>query len=103
MELLSQGFNTWESYINAAEVLRTMFAYTADTQPAVSRGAKNAIFQIASINTPLVIGTLTYDTSNAKKTEDRIQCLRIIGSFIRKVCFLPHPFSLYWFGFNLFR
>ncbi|KAI7852315.1 hypothetical protein BDC45DRAFT_444103 [Circinella umbellata] len=84
MELLSQGFNTWESYINAAEVLRTMFAYTTDTQPAVSRGAKNAIFQIASMNTPLVIGTLTYDTSNAKKLEDRIQCLRIIGSFIRK-------------------
>ncbi|KAI9278936.1 hypothetical protein BDA99DRAFT_429218 [Phascolomyces articulosus] len=84
MELLSQGFNTWESYINAAEVLRTMFAYASDTQPAMSRGAKNAIFQIASINTPLVIGTLTFDTTHAKRTDDRVQCLRIIGSFIRK-------------------
>ncbi|KAI8142674.1 hypothetical protein BJV82DRAFT_613847 [Fennellomyces sp. T-0311] len=84
MELLSQGFDTWESYINAAEVLRTMFTYSADPQPAMSRGAKNAIFQIANTNMPLVIGTLTYDATHAKRTEDRAQCLRIIGSFIRK-------------------
>ena len=85
MELLSQGFNTWESYINAAEILRTMFVYSADPQPAMSRGAKNAIFQIAGTNMTLVIGTLTFDATHAKKTEDRAQCLRIIGSFIRKV------------------
>lgn len=85
MELLSQGFSTWESYINVAEVLRTMFVYALDTQPAVSRGANNAIFQIAATNMPLVIGTLTYDTTRAKKTSERIRCLKIIGTFIRKV------------------
>jgi hypothetical protein len=88
MELLSQGFETWETYINAAEVLRTLFIYAADTQPVmalVSRGARAAIFKISIANMPLVISTLTFDTMNAKTLEDRLRCLKIIGSFIRKV------------------
>ncbi|GAN10288.1 conserved hypothetical protein [Mucor ambiguus] len=87
MELLSQGFQTWETYINAAEVLRTLFMYATDPQPVmalVSRGAKTAIFEISVANMPLVISTLTFDTMNAKALEDRLRCLKIIGSFIRK-------------------
>ncbi|KAL7310276.1 hypothetical protein PS15m_009794 [Mucor circinelloides] len=87
MELLSQGFQTWETYINAAEVLRTLFMYATDPQPVmalVSRGAKTAIFQISVANMPLVISTLTFDTINAKALDDRLRCLKIIGSFIRK-------------------
>ncbi|RCI03449.1 hypothetical protein CU098_002139, partial [Rhizopus stolonifer] len=87
MELLSQGFQTWETYINAAEVLRTLFMYAADTQPImalVSRGAKTAIFQISTVNMPLVINTLTFDTMHAKSFEDRLRCLNMIGSFVRK-------------------
>lgn len=88
MELLSQGFQTWETYINAAEVLRTLFMYATDPLPAmalVSRGAKTAIFQISVANMPLVMSTLTFDTTNAKCLDDRLRCLKIIGSFIRKV------------------
>lgn len=87
MELLSQGFQTWETYINAAEVLRTLFMYATDPQPVmalVSRGAKTAIFQISDANMPLVISTLTFDTMNAKALDDRLRCLKIIGTFIRK-------------------
>lgn len=84
MELLSQGFSTWESYINAAEILRTMFAYASGVQPAISRGARNALFKIARTNMPLVIGTLTFDATHAKKIEERLRCLRLIGMFIRK-------------------
>ncbi|KAI9027633.1 hypothetical protein CLU79DRAFT_587740 [Phycomyces nitens] len=87
MELLSQGFSTWESYINAAEVLRTLFAYASDTQSSmasINRGAKQAIFHIAIANMPLVLGTLTYDTMHSKKIDERIQCLTMIGYFIRK-------------------
>lgn len=87
MELLSQGFQTWETYINAAEVLRTLFMYATDPQPVmalVSRGAKTAIFQISVANMPLVISTLTFDTMNAKALDGRLRCLKIIGSFIRK-------------------
>ncbi|CEI98608.1 hypothetical protein RMCBS344292_12713 [Rhizopus microsporus] len=56
MELLSQGFKTWENYINAAEVLRTLFMYATNSQPMmalISRGAKAAIFQISITNMPL--------------------------------------------------
>lgn len=87
MELLSQGFQTWETYINVAEVLRTLFVYATDPQPVmalVSRGAKNAIFQISAANMPLVMSTLTFDTTNAKTFDERLRCLKIIGSFIRK-------------------
>lgn len=90
MELLSQGFQTWETYINAAEVLRTLFMYATDPQPfmaLVSRGAKTAIFQISATNMPLVVSTLTFDTMNAKSMDSRLRCLKIIGTFIRKVCF----------------
>ncbi|KAI8388613.1 uncharacterized protein BYT42DRAFT_241066 [Radiomyces spectabilis] len=94
MELLSQGFSTWESYINASEVLRTLFQYASDKKPTmslVSRGAKGAIFEIAVTNMPLVIGTLTFDTMHCKKIDDRIRCLQIIGQFIRK-----KPILLYY-------
>ncbi|PHZ09781.1 WD40 repeat-like protein [Rhizopus microsporus ATCC 52813] len=87
MELLSQGFKTWENYINAAEVLRTLFMYATDSQPMmalISRGAKAAIFQISITNMPLVISTLTFDTAHAKSLEDRLRCLKIIGIFIKK-------------------
>lgn len=88
MELLSQGFQTWETYINAAEVLRTLFMYATDSQPVmalISRGARTAIFKISEANMPLVISTLTFDTMNAKALDDRLRCLKIIGTFIRKV------------------
>lgn len=88
MELLSQGFKTWENYINAAEVLRTLFMYATNSQPMmalISRGAKAAIFQISITNMPLVISTLTFDTAHAKSLEDRLRCLKIIGIFIKKV------------------
>lgn len=99
MELLSQGFETWETYINAAEVLRTLFMYAADSQPVmglISRGAKAAIFQISIANMPLVINTLTFDTMNAKVLENRLKCLKIIGMFIRKepVLLFPHVYSV---------
>lgn len=105
MELLSQGFQTWETYINAAEVLRTLFMYATDPHPVmalVSRGAKTAIFQISTANMPLVISTLTFDTMNAKSLDDRLRCLKIIGSFIRKVLLRILFFSWHTFFNNSF-
>ncbi|KAI9472282.1 MAG: hypothetical protein EXX96DRAFT_597308 [Benjaminiella poitrasii] len=99
MELLSQGFSTWEAYINAAEVLRTLFLYATDSQPLmalVNRGAKSAIFEISTRNMPLVISTLTFDTMRGKTAEDRLRCLKIIGTFIRRepVLFYPHVYGV---------
>ncbi|KAG1291009.1 hypothetical protein G6F66_008167 [Rhizopus arrhizus] len=87
MELLSQGFKTWETHIDAAEVLRTLFMYAADSRPTmahISRAAKVAIFQISIANMPLVISTLTFDTIQARSLDVRLRCLKIIGIFIKK-------------------
>ncbi|KAI7901630.1 uncharacterized protein BX663DRAFT_99571 [Cokeromyces recurvatus] len=99
MELLSQGFSIWETYINTAEVLRTLFLYATDTQPLmalVSRGAKTAIFEISTRNMPLVINTLTFDTIRGKTLEDRLRCLKIIGIFIRRepILLYPHVYNV---------
>ncbi|CAO3619841.1 unnamed protein product [Cunninghamella blakesleeana] len=87
MELLSQGFKIWESYINASNVLRTLFSYATNLSlqhQFIKQGAKNAIFNIAkSGHILLVIGTLTFDTANDKKIENRLTCLKIISFFIR--------------------
>jgi hypothetical protein len=88
MELLSEGFSTWEVYIKSAEVLRTLFAYTGDRHPSsvhINRTARTAIFNIANTHMPLVIGTLTYDMMNAQRMEDRLACMRVINMFARKV------------------
>lgn len=89
MELLSQGFKVWESYINASNVLRTLFSYATNLSlqhQFIKQGAKNAIFNIAkSGHILLVIGTLTFDTANDKKIENRLTCLKIISFFIRMV------------------
>ncbi|KAM3583827.1 hypothetical protein VKS41_003798 [Umbelopsis sp. WA50703] len=87
MELLAEGFSTWEAYIKSAEVLRTIFAYTGDrhsTSPQINRTARAAIFQIANNHMPLVVGTLTYDMMNAQKMEDRLACMRVVNMFARK-------------------
>ncbi|ORZ11171.1 hypothetical protein BCR42DRAFT_421704 [Absidia repens] len=102
MELLGQGFTTWEVYINASNVLRTLFAYANQKDPAptttsntsrqaIRQGANHAIFTIAKNNhMPLVIGTLTFDSTHAKKIDHRLGCLKIISTFIRK-----NPLLLY--------
>lgn len=90
MELLSQGFKTWEMYINATEVMRTLFMYATDSRPMmrfVISAAKTTIFQISIANMPLVISTLTIDTIQAKSLDTRLRCLKIIGTFIKKVNF----------------
>ncbi|KAG2186975.1 hypothetical protein INT44_003203 [Umbelopsis vinacea] len=87
MELLSEGFSTWEVYIKSSEVLRTLFMYAGDSQASslqINRTARTAIFHIANSHMPLVIGTLTYDMMNAQKMEDRLACMKVINMFARK-------------------
>jgi len=87
MELLSEGFSTWEVYIKSSEVLRTLFMYAGDSHPTslqINRTARTAIFHIANSHMPLVIGTLTYDIMHAQRMEDRLACMRVINMFARK-------------------
>lgn len=87
LELCGKGFSTWEPYFDAVAVVKTILglAIDSDTNVAALKAmAQKAIFQIASVNTPLCISTLTYDTNNSKKPAEKNGFLKLISLFIRK-------------------
>ncbi|KAG0324681.1 hypothetical protein BGZ99_001567 [Dissophora globulifera] len=87
IDLLAQGFASWQSYIRADAVLNTLFGMATDSHPSntlVCRRARRAIAQIAIINPPLFVATLTQDIMDAKKPADRMGLLRLISIFSRK-------------------
>ncbi|KAI8852658.1 hypothetical protein BC829DRAFT_414372 [Chytridium lagenaria] len=46
--------------------------------------SRQAIVQIASLNTPLFLSTITFDFSHAKASSERIGGLKLLGMFISK-------------------
>ncbi|CAG8660042.1 320_t:CDS:2, partial [Acaulospora colombiana] len=68
-------------------VLKTIFGYAIEIDTnvvTVKAMAQKVIFQIASINTPLCVSTLTYDSSHSKKPIEKNGYLKLISLFIRK-------------------
>ncbi|KAG0371101.1 hypothetical protein BGZ54_000045 [Gamsiella multidivaricata] len=87
IDLLAQGFATWQPFIRADAVLNTLFGMAMDTlpgNPLVCRRARRAIAQIAIINPALFVATLTQEIVDAKKPADRIGLLKLISIFSRK-------------------
>jgi len=69
-------------------VLRTLFslAIDSDTNVApVKAMARQALFHVASTNTPLFISTLICDTMNTKKPAEKKGYLRLVSLFIKKM------------------
>ncbi|KAF9962712.1 hypothetical protein BGZ70_007957 [Mortierella alpina] len=93
IDLLAQGFATWQPFIRSDAVLKTMFILAMDSQGGntlVYRRARRAITQIASVNPPLFVTTLPQEILDAKKPQERIRLLTFISIFSRK-----HPSILY--------
>ncbi|GJJ75514.1 hypothetical protein EMPS_07872 [Entomortierella parvispora] len=87
IDLLAQGFASWQPFIKADAVLKTLFSMAMDPQPnggVVSRRARRAITQIASVNSVLFVTTLTQEILDAKKPIERIGLLKLISIFTRK-------------------
>ncbi|KAF8935295.1 hypothetical protein BGZ58_005099 [Dissophora ornata] len=87
IDLLAQGFGSWQPFIRADAVLTTLFGMATDTQTSntlVTRRARRAIAQIAIINPALFVATLTQDIVDAKKPTDRMGLLKLISIFSRK-------------------
>lgn len=87
IDLLSQGFASWQPFIRADAVLKTLFLMAMDTQTAnslVSRRARRAIAQIALVNPALFVTTLTQDILDSKRPSDRSGLLKLISIFSRK-------------------
>ncbi|KAF9434871.1 hypothetical protein BGZ76_007271 [Entomortierella beljakovae] len=90
IDLLAQGFATWQPFIRADAVLSTLFTMSMDSQTnsssstLVSRRARRAIAQIATINSVLFVTTLTQDILDAKRISDKSSLLKLLSIFARK-------------------
>lgn len=87
IDLLSQGFASWQPFIRADAVLKTLFLLAIDTHTAnslVSRRARRAIAQIALVNPALFATTLTQDILDSRRLSDRTGLLKLISVFSRK-------------------
>ncbi|KAI9258287.1 hypothetical protein BY458DRAFT_440988 [Sporodiniella umbellata] len=95
IELLSQGFKTWEKYLNGTELLRTLFTYASDSSSIASsfkNAAINAIFRISISNMPLVVSTLTMDIVQSKSLDLRLRCLKVVEVFVKKEPIVLYPY-----------
>ncbi|KAF7767943.1 hypothetical protein Agabi119p4_7186 [Agaricus bisporus var. burnettii] len=90
IDLCSRGFNVWQHYIDAMEILRSLFmlATTAkknDISPQnVGTQARAAVLLIATNNTPLFMSTLGLDILTPPTLENRRAVLQIVAFLIRK-------------------
>ncbi|KAJ3216157.1 hypothetical protein HDU67_009884 [Dinochytrium kinnereticum] len=103
IELLARGFSVWEPHLNTASVVRSVISLTGLSGPPVSQSkdsalgvaltqiARQAIVQIASLNTPLFLSTITFDFSHSKVVSERIGGLKLLGMFISKKPLVLYP------------
>ena len=99
IDLCSRGFQVWGNYVDAMEILRTIFTLATNTSKQaitaqnVGAQARLAVLQIASSNTPLFMTTMGLDILHPRSVEYRKSVLQIFAFLIRKV-------SLSWFHYN---
>ncbi|KAG0023415.1 hypothetical protein BGZ81_008142 [Podila clonocystis] len=87
IDLLAQGFASWQAFIRADTVLKTLFAMAMDGQSnlsLVSRRARRAVALIAVVNPALFVTTLTQEIMDCKRASERMGLLKLISIFTRK-------------------
>ncbi|KAF9453126.1 WD40 repeat-like protein [Macrolepiota fuliginosa MF-IS2] len=90
IDLCSRGFNVWQYYIDAMEILRSLFMLATtsrknDISPQnVGAQARAAVLFIATTNTPLFMSTLGLDILTPPTLEHRRSVLQIVAFLIRK-------------------
>src|SRR5882757_1027200 len=91
IEFCSRGFNTWQSYVDVTELLRSLFTLATHTKKDgittlnVGAAARSAVLQIASNNTPLVMTTLSMDILHVTDVQQRKSLMQMLAFLIRKV------------------
>lgn len=91
VDLSSRGFHIWQHYIDAMEILRSLFTLATTskkesiTAQNVGAQARLAILHIAASNTPLFMTTLGLDILSPDSLEYRKSVLQIVAFLIRKV------------------
>lgn len=92
IELCSTGFQIWQHYVDAMEMLRALFAIATNMRKDFMVASRNAgpharlaVLQIASTNTPLFMTTLSLDIMKPRSLEHRKSIMQLVAFFIRKV------------------
>jgi len=93
IELCSRGFQVWQHFVDATEILRALFslAVTGSKKESASVSARQAIVQIASSNTPLFMTTLLLDILHPATVEHRKAIMQLVAFLIRKKPLVIYP------------
>jgi hypothetical protein len=92
IDVCSRGFQIWQHYVDAMEILRALSLLATNTRKdsisSQNAGpqARLAILQIASSNTALFMTTLALDILNPHSMDHRKSVMQIVAFLIRKVC-----------------
>ncbi|KZT39908.1 WD40 repeat-like protein [Sistotremastrum suecicum HHB10207 ss-3] len=90
IDLCASGFQIWQHYVDAMEILRSLFAL-ATGDAASSPQARAAVLQIASSNTPLFITTLALDIAHPQSVDQRKSIMPLVAFLIRKKPLVLYP------------
>lgn len=85
IDLCSAGFQIWQHYVDAMEVLRALFHLaTNKSTGGMTLQARNASFHVASTNTPLFMTTLSHDIINATSPEQRNSTMKLVALLAKR-------------------
>ncbi|PIL35130.1 hypothetical protein GSI_02919 [Ganoderma sinense ZZ0214-1] len=90
IDLCSRGFQVWQQYVDAVEMLRALFTLATTTKkeaiavPNIGVQARSAVLQIAASNTPLFITTLAIDILHPRSVQHRKSVMQLVIFMIRK-------------------
>lgn len=90
IELCRNGFSIWQHYLDATEVVRSLFALSTSTSAGSGKDgelralARSATLQIAAENTPLFMTTLSLDILHARSPAHCSATMRLVAFMVRK-------------------
>ena len=103
LELCQKGFGIWQNYVDAMELVRTLFAIAASQEPAnnhvngssnlveLRSVARQATLRVAKENTPLFMTTLSHDILHARSAAHASATMRLVAFMVRRQADLLYP------------
>ncbi|PWN52462.1 hypothetical protein IE53DRAFT_282036 [Violaceomyces palustris] len=95
IELCHRGFDIWQHYLDAMEVVRTLFSLAtnkeSNTVTENRAAARLATLQIATANTPLFMTTLSLDILHARSPSHCSATMRLVAFMVRRKPLILYP------------
>lgn len=97
IDLCSRGFSVWQHYIDAMEMLRSLFSLATSskkesiTAQNIGPQARQAVLQVVSNETGLFMTTLSLDILHPQSLEHRKSVLQLVAFLTRKKPLVIYP------------